>query len=37
MKIFKYIIIRLTIFIRQKTGAVEEIQKTEDQSKKVFA
>ena len=29
MTIFKYTIIRFTIFFRQKTGTVEEIQKTE--------
>ena len=34
MTIFRYIIIRLNIFFRQKTGTVEEIQKTEDQAKR---
>ena len=32
MTIFKYIIIRFTIFFRQKTGTAEEIQKTEQKA-----
>ena len=36
MTIFKYLTIRLIIFFKQKTGTVEEIQKTEDKSKTVF-
>ena len=38
MTIFKYIIIRLTIFCRQKTGSVEniEISQLKTNKKKIF-